>query len=266
MIIRAVIRIIAWGALLYLALPLVVIVASSVTTSSVLTFPPQGFSLHWYSVLLADHSYIGAFGTSTVLALAATIISVALTLPASIAIARNDFPGRGALTATLMAPLVLPNIVLGAALLQFTTFFGVTGTFFALLVGHTVIILPFVLRSLLAVMTLDQRVFEEASMDLGAGPFTTFYLVVLPQIRSGLITGSIFAFITSWINVELSIFHTTAELNTIPVKLFNYVQYTIDPTIAAVSSITIFIAVLAIVALEATFGLNVLTASDGRDA
>ena len=90
------------------------------------------------------------------------------------------------------------------------------------------------LRATLGLLTPEQRALEEASADLGASPWTTFFLVTLPQIRPGIVTGSIFAFISSWINVELSIFNTTADLNTIPVKLFNYVQYTIDPTIAAV--------------------------------
>ena len=91
---------------------------------------------------------------------------------------------------------------------------------------------------------------------------TTFFLITLPQIRSGIVSGAIFAFISSWINVELSIFNTTADLTTIPVKLFNYVQYTIDPTIAAVSSITIFVAAAVIVVLDLTLGLDVLAERD----
>ena len=95
-------------------------------------------------------------------------------------------------------------------------------------------------------------------MVLGAGPVPTFFFVTLPQIRSGVVSGAIFAFISSWINVELSIFNTTAELNTIPVKLFNYVQYTIDPSIAAISSVTILVAAAAIILLDLTIGLDIL--------
>jgi putative spermidine/putrescine transport system permease protein len=95
-------------------------------------------------------------------------------------------------------------------------------------------------------------------MDLGAGPFATFRLVIVPQIIGGLAGGSVLAFISSWINVELSIYSTTAELTTIPVKLFNYVQYTVDPTIAAVSAVTILTAVVSIAALDLLVGLNVL--------
>ena len=163
------------------------------------------------------------------------------------------------LSATLLTPLVLPHIVLGAAFLQYGAAIGLVRSFSALLVGHTIIVTPFVLRSVLPLLTPEQKTLEEASMDLGASPVTTFFLVVLPQIRSGIIAGAIFAFISSWINVELSIFNTTAALNKIPVKMFNYVQYTIDPTIAAVSSITILAAAFSIIPLDLLIGLQILS-------
>ncbi|MFA5489555.1 MAG: ABC transporter permease [Candidimonas sp.] len=259
---RLIIRLIAWAGLLYMVLPLVVIVGTSLTAGSVLTFPPEGLSWRWYGIMLDDRSYLSAYATSTVLALAATVVAVILAVPATLAIARYDFPGKATITATLMSPLVLPNIVIGAALLQYGSAFGLTRNFAALLVGHTIIIMPFILRSVLAMMTPGQRALEEASMDLGANAFTTFRLVILPLIRPGLVTGAIFAFISSWINVELSIFHTTAQLDTIPVKLFNYIQYTIDPTIAAVAALTIIVAAVAIVLLDLTIGLDVLSSPE----
>jgi putative spermidine/putrescine transport system permease protein len=257
------IRIVSLAALAYLVVPLVVIVGSSLTSTSFLAFPPQGVTLDWYSAMLNDPTYIAAFATSTSLAALATAVAVLFAVPTALAIARFTFPGKRALSSLLMSPLVLPHVVLGAALLQYGTIIGVTRSFTALLVGHIIIIVPFVLRAVLPQLTEEQRGLEEASADLGAGPVTTFFLVTLPQIRSGIISGSIFAFISSWINVELSIFNTTAELTTIPVKLFNYVQYTIDPTIAAVSSITILVAAIVIVILDLTFGLDVL--AEGRE-
>jgi putative spermidine/putrescine transport system permease protein len=262
LIARLSIRLVTWAVLAYLLLPLIVIVGSSLTASEFLAFPPQGLTLRWYGQMLADTSYVTAFSTSTLLAIAATALALLLTIPASLALTRYAFPGKRALMAVLMAPLVLPHIVLGAALLQFGGYFGLTRSFLTLLIGHTIIVAPFVLRSVLAMMTPDQRALEEASGDLGANPWTTFFLVVLPRIRPGIVTGSIFAFISSWINVELSIFNTTANLNTIPVKLFNYVQYTIDPTIAAVSGATILVAVVTIIALEFTIGLDMLSECD----
>jgi len=259
MIARMLVRLVAWLALIYLALPLVVILGASVTTTSFLAFPPQGWTLDWYRKFLADPSYVSAFLTSAALAGVATLAAVLLSVPAALALSRSRFPGRGAISALLLSPLVLPYIVLGAALLQFGGLFGLTRSFLSLAIGHTVIVAPFVLRSVLAMMTPEQRALEEASADLGAGPWQTFFLVVLPRIRPGLVTGAILAYITSFINVELSIFNTTADLNTIPVKLFNYVQYTIDPTIAAVSSATIIAAVLIIVILDLTVGLDMLS-------
>jgi len=253
------IRIVSWTVLGYLVLPLVVILGSSLTASAFLAFPPEGLTLRWYHQMLAESDYVAAFTTSTALALAATAAALALTVPTALAVARYDFPGKRALTSVLMSPLVLPHIVLGAALLQFGGYFGLTRSFTSLLIGHTVIVAPFVLRATLALMTPEQKALEEASGDLGANAWTTFFLVTLPQIRAGIVTGSIFAFISSWINVELSIFNTTADLNTIPVKLFNYVQYTIDPTIAAVSGASIVVAVAAITILDLTIGLDMLS-------
>jgi putative spermidine/putrescine transport system permease protein len=258
MIVRNLIRVLAWSSLAYLVLPLAVIVGASLTTTSYLVFPPEGLTLQWYERLMDDPTYVASFSTSVLLAGVATALAIVLAIPAALAFARYEFRGKATLSAILMSPLVLPHIVLGAALLQFGGYFGLTRSFMALLIGHTVIVMPFVLRSVLTLMTPEQRSLEEASADLGAGPWQTFFLVVLPQIRSGIVTGSIFAFISSFINVELSIFNTTAELNTIPVKLFNYVQYTIDPTIAAVSAATIVAAVVAIVILDLTVGLDML--------
>ncbi len=259
MIARWVVRLISWITLGYLLIPLVVIVGASLTASRFLTFPPQGLTLAWYGKMLGDQGYIDAFVTSTLLAAAATAAAITLATPAALAIARYAFPGRAAVEAVLLSPLILPNLVLGAALLQYGAVIGLTRSFLALFIGHTVIVTPFVLRAVLPQLTADQIALEEASADLGARPLTTFFLIVLRQIRSGLLSGALFAFITSWINVELSIFNTTATLNTMPVKLFNYVQYTIDPTIAAVSAITIVIAAAAIIAIDLTIGLDILS-------
>ena len=253
------VRLLSLLALAFLMLPLVVLVGASLTTTSYLAFPPQGITLAWYAKMLGDPSYVSAFVTSTLLAAAATLLAVVFAVPTALAIARYAFVGRRALSATLMSPLVLPHVVLGAALLQYGTAIGLTRSFAALLVGHVVIITPFVLRAVLPLLDDDQKSLEDASADLGAGPLTTFFLVTLPQIRPGVIAGAVFAFISSWINVELSIFNTTADLTTIPVKLFNYVQYTIDPTIAAVSALTILVAGLAIILIDLILGLDMLS-------
>lgn len=258
MIINSVIRIISLLILTYLLLPLVVVIGGSFTDTKFLAFPPQGFTLRWYEVIFHDPTYLKSFMMSTILAICATLFALVIALCSAQAIARYEFRGKSALSALLLSPLVLPHIVIGAALLQFGSAIGLVRNFPALLIGHTIIITPYVLRTILPQLSHDQLSLEEASRDLGASSITTFFLVTLPQIKSGLMSGAIFAFITSFINVELSIFNTTASLNTIPVQLFNYVQYSVDPSIAAVSALTIFAAVIAIILIDLLIGLDFL--------
>ena len=184
MITSILIRLVAWSVLGYMLLPLVVILGVSVTATSFLAFPPQGWTLDWYSKMLSDPSYVASFATSTILALAATFVAVLLSVPAALAMARYEFRGKATILAALTSPLVFPHIVLGAALLQFGGYLGLTRSFLALLIGHTIIISPFVLRSVLSMLTPDQRALEEASSDLGGSPWTTFFLVTLPQLEN----------------------------------------------------------------------------------
>ncbi|TAL85484.1 MAG: ABC transporter permease subunit [Candidimonas sp.] len=256
---RLTIKALSLMCLIFLIMPLLVIIGSSLTTASYLTFPPDGITFKWYGAVLMQPIYVNSFLISTLLAACATAIGIAIAIPIALAIARYDFPGKKILAALFSSPLVLPYLVLGSALLQFTGYLGFAQTFMALLVGHVVIVTPFILKSISSLLTREHIVLEQASADLGAPPWVTFYKITFPLLKSGLVTGSIFGFITSWINVELSIFNTTGSLSTIPVQLFNYVQYSVDPSIAAVSAITIFISVIVITLLDITIGLDVFS-------
>jgi len=246
----------AWVVVLYLLLPLLVIIGTSVTGTAYLRFPPEGFTLAWYAKFLGDSSYLESLWLSAVLAVSATAIAMMLGVPLALALAREMIPGARAISALFLSPLVLPPIVIGAALLQYASALGFARTFLALLVGHTVLVIPYIVRTTTASLSGFNRSLEEASRDLGATGVETFFLVTLPLIKPGLIAGSLFAVIMSWINVELSMFNTTASLMPIPVKLFNYIQYNVDPTIAAVSAATIYVAVLVVVALDLLIGID----------
>jgi len=245
-----------WLAMLYLLIPLAVIVGSSFTTTAYLSFPPVGLTLRWYGQFLKDPSYLSAIWTSASLAVAAASIATLLGVPAALVLARVRFPGRQALSALLFSPLILPAIVMGAAILQYASALGFARTFAAILAGHTVIVMPYVVRTTLASLVGLDPSFEEAARDLGDTGPGAFFRVTLPLIKPGVIAGALFAVIISWINVELSMFNTTAELMTIPVKLFNYIQYSVDPMIAAVSAGTIYVAVVVVVMLDLTVGID----------
>lgn len=243
-------------AVLYFLLPLVIIVGTSFTKTAFLKFPPEGFTLSWYGKFLGDSSYLQSLGLSALLAASATASAIALGVPAAFVLARGEVPAARFIMALFLSPLILPPIVIGAALLQFATAVGIARTFVALYFGHVVLIIPYVVRTTLAALARFELSLEEAAQDLGASGAQTFFLVTLPLIKGGIVAGALFAFIISWINVEISIFNTTASLMPIPVKLFNYIQYNIDPMIAAVSATTIYVAVIVVVLLDHLVGIE----------
>jgi putative spermidine/putrescine transport system permease protein len=247
---------VSWIVMLYLALPLFVVIAISFTTTEYLKFPPEGLTLRWYWKVVSDPTFVEAFVLSGQLAAAATAMALLLGVPAALVFARKPFPGGRALSALFLSPLVLPTIVLGVAILQYASALGFARSFWALLAGHVVLVTPYVIRTSLASLSGMEAAHEEAAQDLGATPMRAFFLVTLPQIKPGVIAGALFAFINSWINVEVSIFNSTAQLVTIPVKLFNYIQFNIDPTLAAVSAVTIYIAILVVVAIDLAVGIE----------
>ena len=193
---------------------------------------------------------MGALWLSVRLAAVVTAVSLVLGVAAGFALSRRSFLGSQALAAAFLSPLVLPTVVIGVAMLQFTTTLGFARTFLALAVSHVVVVMPYVVRTTLAALARFEPVTEEAAQDLGATPMATFLLVTLPQIKPGIIAGGLFAFIILYSNVEVSIFQSRHGLITFPVKLFDYVQYSLDPLLAAASAITILFAVIAIVALD----------------
>ncbi|MBV9521983.1 MAG: ABC transporter permease [Alphaproteobacteria bacterium] len=253
---RGLIGLASWIVLVYLAVPLFVVIAISFTTTEYLSFPPRGLTLRWYWRVASDPTFIEAFLVSGRLATAATGAALVLGVPAAIVFARKRFPGSAVLSAAFLSPLVLPSIVLGAAVLQYASALGFARSFWALFVGHAVLVTPYVIRTALASLSGLEPALEEAAQDLGATPLETFFLITLPQIKPGIVAGALFAFINSWINVEVSIFNSTARLVTIPVKLFDYIQFNIDPTLAAVSAATIYIAILVVVAIDLTVGVE----------
>jgi len=243
-------------AVIYFLLPLVIIIGTSFTTTAFLRFPPEGFTLSWYTKFLNDPSYLQSMGLSALLAGSATATAAVLGVPVALVLLRGEVPAAHAIGALFLSPLILPPIVVGAALLQFATAVGIARTFWALFFGHVVLIIPYIVRTTLAALARFNLSLEEAAQDLGASAPETFFLVTLPLIKPGIIAGALFAFIISWINVEISIFNTTASLMPIPVKLFNYIQYNVDPMIAAVSATTIYIAVIVVILIDRVIGIE----------
>jgi putative spermidine/putrescine transport system permease protein len=239
----------ALGALIYLAAPIVVVVLTSFTSTGYLVFPPRGFSLAWYQNIARNPEFVGGFITSVELAVAVVVIACPVAIPAAIAIVRR--PGRlmRLLEQVFLSPIVLPAVVLGVAYLALLQRHGLLGTFSGALLAHVVLATPFVIRSVGDGLATMNPSLEEAANSLGAGPLRTFFWVTFPLIQDSLLAGAIFAFIISFDEAVVTLFLVGPHFATLPVRIFTYMQYSDDPTVAAVSTVLIGISMLFVLLL-----------------
>jgi putative spermidine/putrescine transport system permease protein len=244
-------RALALLAFVYLLGPLFVIVAASFGDTGYLAFPPQGFSLRWYRSALADTRYLSGFFVSIRLAVTVAALSLVIGTAAAVALTRFEFPGRAFFEAFFLSPLVLPGLVLAVAL---TLFFASHPILPAgstrLIAAHLLVGVPLVLRVMLPVLRRVDRSIEEAARNLGASPIQAFFLVTLPALRPGLFAAAALAFIFSFDEVEMALFVGSAREAPLTVVLYAAAQMAFDPTVAAVSSLLILLALLLMVAQQ----------------
>ncbi|SFJ38886.1 putative spermidine/putrescine transport system permease protein [Bosea sp. OK403] len=246
----------ALAVIVFLQIPVIVVVLAAFSTTSYLTIPPRGLTLAWFGKVLSDPSYLSAIRMSLILACGSTAISLVLGVAAAYALFRKALPGSEAITSVLMAPLVLPAVVIGVALLQYYSLTGLRGSLFGLLMAHVVITVPYIVRSALASLSGLDLAVEEAARVLGANGFEAFRLVTLPLILPGLVAGALFAFITSLDNVPVTIFLISANQTTLPVLIFSSVEMGIDPSVAAVSTLLIAATGIILLIAERRFGFH----------
>lgn len=242
--------------MIWLLGPLAVIVAGSFTEAPQVTFPPEGFTLQWYEKLLGREDFLRSFIDSIVLATVATFLAVLLGTIAAVGLSRESFAGRELFRAFLMSPLILPTVVTGVALFQFSRVLGISSNMIGLVIGHTLITLPYVIRTVgAAIVNLDPSL-AEAAESLGARPARVLLQVVMPAIAPAILVSVIFAFIVSFDQVTISIFLTGPDVMTLPIRIYTYIEFAIDPMIAAVSALLILFAYLLVIGLERAFGLD----------
>ena len=248
---------------LYLLAPILVILLYSVNSVQFFSFPPSGLSLRWYGDAIAKGLFFGSILLSVQIAALSTLVAMGLGIPAALALVRGRFRGRNALATLFLAPSIFPSALLGVGLLLFfSRVQGGLGVTLApalpgLVLGHVVITLPWVIRSVGSSLALVDRRIEEAALSLGANPVRAFFEVTLPLVRPGLISGGVFAFIASFENLELSLFLTSSGLQTLPMEMLVYIQnYRNEPAVAAVSTMVVLGTALAIAATGRIVGLG----------
>jgi putative spermidine/putrescine transport system permease protein len=235
--------------ILYLIAPTLVIVPMSFTEARILSFPPEGFSLEWYGQMFSDRQWASALANSAQVAVLTATLSVVLGTLAALALARGRFRGRTVVNGLVLAPLIVPIVIIGIGMFSLFVRWRISGSLVGLVLAHTALAVPFVVVSVTASLRTMDRNLELAAANLGATPRQTFLRVTLPNIVPGVIAGAIFAFITSWDEVVVSIFLTSARFRTLPVEMWEQVRTAVDPTVAAVATTLLVVTTVLLVIL-----------------
>lgn len=232
------------GVCAYLVVPTLAVIPVSFTSTDYITFPPQGFSLQWYGTFLEDGPWRSATLNSVLVALASTVAATAIGTLAALGLSRlSGTVGRIVIWFFLL-PMIVPSIIIAVALYSAFAKAGIVGTKLGLIVGHTILTLPFVIINVSAVMQkIDWRIVD-AARSLGASPATAFRKVTLPAILPGVVAGAIFAFLTSFDEVVVALFISGIDSVTLPVQMWNGIRFEVSPAVAAASCILLAFSVL----------------------
>lgn len=235
-------------------LPLILILWLSVTSNEILALPVEGYSFRWFSEAFRQPQFLSGFLLSVTVATFATVAGLIVSVPAALVIVRRRFWGREALIQLLMSPLTVPAIVIGAALyitvveVEIASGVPLVGSTAIFAAGHVLLTIPWCVRLLLASMEGLNQSIEEAAASLGASPASVIWRVTLPLIRPAMFAAGVFAFVVSFGNLEVSIFLSGPGQVTLPVAVMQYLEWKIDPTIAAVSVLQVlFVAVMLVI-------------------
>ena len=242
--------------LTFLLAPIAIVLVFALNPTPYILFPPVGVSLRGFEKFFAGTEFMNALWLSFWVASVVLLFSVLIGGACALALARGNLPGRTFLTAFFMSPLMLPAILTGLALFQAYLLSGIGRPVWGLILAHTLVAVPYVIRTTMAVLYNFDRRIEEAAAVLGASPARVFFEVTLPLIRPGVFAGGVFAFIVSFDQFPVSLFLVVPNGETLPVVLFNYMKFDLDGAIAAASMVSILLALLVVVVLERLIGLK----------
>ncbi|WP_088287464.1 ABC transporter permease [Ideonella sp. A 288] len=253
---RTLLGVIAAVTVLLLLAPTVVVVVVSFTNGYSLKFPPPGYSLRWYEALGDAWQLQFAALNSLKVASAATLISVLLGVPAAMAIARSDKAMARALDSLFMSPLILPALAFGLASLIYFSRLQVNLSLTTLVIGHSVVAVPYVIRTSVAALSQLPPALLESSASLGASRAYTFRRVTLPLIAPGIAAGAFIAFMSSFDNVPVSLFLRDASTDMLPIRMWQDLEGKLDVSIAAVSSLMVLITLVLMIVMERLTGIS----------
>ena len=241
----------------FLIFPILVIIPLSFNatdfftfTPEMLSFDPAGYSFKHYHDFFTNPDWQQALRNSVMIAPAATLLATGFGTLAAIGLSQSHVPYRGAIMAILISPMIVPLIISAAGMYFFYSRLGIQGTYWGVVLAHAVLGTPFVIITVTATLVGFDRSLERAAASLGANPVTTFFKVQMPLILPGVISGALFAFITSFDEVVVVLFVGSASQKTLPWQMFTGLREQISPTILAVASILVTISIILLTVLE----------------
>lgn len=235
-----------------MVVPALFVIPVSFSGTRFLKFPPEALALRWYEAYFTTPEWTQSTGYSVILAILTTIVSLLLGIPAAFGLARGHFRGKQFVTLLVLAPLLVPVILIAIAEYFFMVEIGLIGTTAALVIAHTLLAMPFVVIIVTASLRGYDRSYERAAMSMGAGPLRTFWFVTLPLIRPSVISAALFAFLASFGEFLVSLFVIGSTRSTLPIQLWKGIRFETNPTIAAAATMLIVLSVLALIAVEVT--------------
>ncbi len=223
--------------------PIAVVMVLAFNSSQFGGFPIEGFSLRWFYKLAENEAIMRALKTSLGLGLLTALISTTIGILASLALVRYQFRGKDFITTLLISPVLVPETVLAVGLLIFLRWLHMPRSFLLLLLGHSIIALPFVVLVVQARLVGIKKEYEEAARSLGANPFQTFFSVTLPLLAPAVFAGALFAFTISFDNITATLFWRPSGMETVPTQIFGMLRNSVSPEINALGFVMIVITV-----------------------
>ena len=250
-------RILCGAIFFFLVFPLVVIIPLSFNavpfftfTKEMLAFDPAGYSLKWYEDFFTNLNWQGAVQNSVIIAIFSTLISTTLGTLAALGLSRAQMPYRTLIMSILISPMIVPLIISAAGMFFFYSRIGIQGTHIAVILAHAALGTPFVVITVTATLSGFDNNLIRASSSLGAPPSTTFFKVIVPLITPGVISGALFAFITSFDEVVVVLFVGSYRQRTIPWQMFSGIREQISPTILAVATLLVVVSIFLLFTIE----------------
>lgn len=240
---------------LFLFLPLAIVITTSFGTEAIIAFPIKGFTLDWYIVALRSKAFMSALCLSLFIGIMATFLALLVGIPVSYVLSRSRLNAGNILKDFFLSPTLIPGIVIGYSLFQFVVVSLKIPVLPALLIGHFIISVPYIIRVVGSAMEQMDFSIEEAAWMLGCTKPHAFFIIVLPNMASGIFAAFMLAFINSFNNVPVSMFLSGPGITTLPTSLLSYMEFNYDPSVSALSVVLMLLTLFMMLVLEKTMGL-----------